>query len=77
LGNSRFQASTSLAKQADKCGQRLGAARKAGSFEGTLPRPFSFALARTENWKSASFKPASPYPNLPDLTQLPRKRLPK
>jgi hypothetical protein len=23
------------------CGQRLGAARKAGSFEGTLPRPFS------------------------------------
>ena len=60
-----------------QCGQRLGAARKAGSFEGTLPRPFSFAQARTENWKTASFKPAFPSPNLPDLTQLPSKRVTK
>ena len=32
------------------CGQRLGAARKAGSFEGTLPRPFSLRGAEAENW---------------------------
>jgi hypothetical protein len=37
------------AKQADKRGQRLGAARKAGSFEGTLPRPFCLPAIEPEN----------------------------
>src|ERR1700734_4491589 len=35
-----------LAVRENNYGQRLGAARKAGSFEGTLPRPFSLSRAR-------------------------------
>src|SRR5580692_650043 len=35
-----------LAVRENNYGQRLGAARKAGSFEGTLPRPFSLRRAR-------------------------------
>jgi hypothetical protein len=63
---------------------RHGAARKAGSFEGTLPRlfllrnPESFCRRRCGSWAKhqlhSDSKPSNP--NLRDLTQLPTEWLP-